>query len=386
MGDIPIFRSDETADGPPPDQLDPFELPDTPFYRQLKWFYTLQERQQDAAAAAATATDRMRFAFGSENPVLSNSLSAVIVGMTGISVSDARDYVNEWAYTWHSSLGRWPTGEEAMTDPGFTLGALKIPTFANLLPPMFIVSGPEGPVIYDNSVFTGPVPIEIPTTETPLAQWVNSTFLQAKGIEDPAELNFLLGNRGGVRPGTGGELALPIVSAEDLQAIRDRYTSLSQPTGGSGRGVRFDRAAVIESLRRQWQSILLIQPADPGALADQYIREATSFYAQGGSLDLDTWARGKMRETPRYKTLYGKLPGHMTEEEYAGGYQSTIGQFGLRPETERAETEIGMTSGVGQADFTRRVAGTREYQVGNLGALSRQFASMFQGLGSVARS
>jgi hypothetical protein len=330
-----------------------------------------------------------RYAFSNENRVLASSLTAIIVGMTDINSTYASNYVDEWASIFYQTNGRWPTGSEALNDPGFTLGAMKLPSGADLLPPLFIVPTAAGPVIYDNSTFAGPVPVEIPTMPTPLAQYVNSSFLQDQGINDQAELEFLLGHQGGVRPGTGGELPLPVITEEQLQAIRDQWTAyMAQHTGGSGSDVKWDRAAIIEDLNNQWRSILL-DPPSAGAvetLADQYIREATSFYWQGGNLDLATWSLGKIRETGRYAMLYANKPAHQTEQQYMGGYMNTAEQFGLTPTTTRQETEIGASTGVGLTDFATRLTGSKEYMRSNQGQFSQAFAGMLKGLGAVGRS
>jgi len=61
--------------------------------------------------------------------------------------------------SYSDTVGMWPTAGDAMTDAGFHLGALKLPTWADTLPPVFIVYGTDGkpdPVRQHDGRWAGP--------------------------------------------------------------------------------------------------------------------------------------------------------------------------------------------------------------------------------------
>ena len=305
-----------------------------------------------------------------------------------IDATDAGKYVNLWAQRYWEGHGNWvdqpPDAEGRPQDPvwegewpditdiyrdeGFWAGAIKIPTGAYLLPSMFTVVEPDGTrTLMDNRLSTGPLPIDAP------------------GVQSLFNVSLA---RGGIGPWETGipreDVALPEIPREFLDMLMETFADR-----GSGYGrapIKFDRDQITESIRQAWHGLLLDDPVNPGNMADQYINQATSFYHEGGQLDLQTWTLNQIRESDRYQTLYKRKPNWMDEDEYLGRRQQIVQQFGFRPEVEKTQTEIGMETGVGLDALSQRLLGTREYMVANKGAFSQSFANMFAGLGSISRS
>jgi len=152
---------------------------------------------------------------------------------------------------------------------------------------------------------------------------------------------------------------------------------------GSGRGgdIAYDREMLIESIRNHWRSILLEDCPDPAGLADQYIQEATAFWGQGGTLDLDTWVRNKIRASGRYRTLYARLPASMSEEEYLAQYLGTARQLGLNERWTMTQVEAGLQSGAAPQGFAERLTQTPQYAASNVGAFAQQYAQLVRSLG-----
>lgn len=338
----------------------------------------------------AAAGEPSHFSTDTPTTALAHSQITLLLSQAlGIPTSVAGDYVNQWAQTyWDASAtpelgadglptgnmvdGTWPDLTLALQDPLFLTGASKIPTGASLFPSMFVIVEPDGSLTYmNNELSTGPYPIDV------------------------ANAWHSISNQGANRDlGLADIMALPGGLPRYDRATFDAIIQTPSTTGGDGYGsegsgsISFDRDEIIAGVNTAWQTLLMDLPGDPGAIADRYIAQATSFYGggTGGQLDFGTWIRNQIRETSRYAALYRRKPEGMAEEDFLGAYQSTARQFGLRPETEQGQVEMGASTGVGQGDFARQIAGSREYQVGNLGAVSRQFASMFSQLGPIARS
>jgi len=410
--------------------------------------------------------------FGLQQPTLSDSLALRIQSLTGISFEIARRYVNEWAYTFRQSYGRWPNSADAAEDIGLYAGAAKLPTWAAGLPSVFQVLEPDGTyTLYDNTLYSGPFAVslgnanryedqyrtpamrgylarqfgvttgdpaasartymtggvdagvapdrpaatgEVPQPSTEVDRTVQrlgpfgpppgyvppdpyvaepydagpyeplpmpSAADEARGNAD--ELAFLR-QQGQQHPESGPRTTplggAPIIMRELLDTLIAAYQA-SIRGGGGGRGVTFDREAIKQGIQNQWKSYLLQDPGDVDTLADEYIRQATSFYWQGGSLQLDAWTWAKMRESARYKMMYGTMPKGMTEDQYLGRTQNLVQQFGFRPEVELAETEKTMAApNLDLESVAQRLGRTKEYQTAHLGDLSQRFAATFNSL------
>ncbi len=227
---------------------------------------------------------------------------------------------------------------------------------------------------YSNDPFFGPQAVE--TTPGGLTP----SFLRTVGGADmsSAELQFLA-RHGQVAP-EGPELADLSELLRSLSPVR------SSGRRGSGRqAMAFDRAHLLEQAQDRWRGLMLETPDAIEGIVDDYMSQANSFWMRkGGQLNFDTFLVNKMRETTRYKTLYGRKPQHQSEEEYMAQFRSAVGRFGLNPRAERREVEAGLQSGAGAAGFTERVSRVREVQ--NQAGFSQRLAQTVAGLGSIVRS
>jgi hypothetical protein len=240
---------------------------------------------------------------------------------------------------------------------------------------VFIVMGADGPTLYDNTTFAGPVPVEVPEENWPSA-W------------RPREQYMHTAAQPGQRP-TGGfsgpaELpeGIPVISQAQLQQVQQYYTRYTSSGGGGRTSPTFDRRLLRENFTEEWRSKLLVAPPELDRLVDAYIQEATSFYLTTGTqTNWQAWLLEQIRQNPRYRTMYAQKPEGMSEDEYLGRYQNVAQQFGLRPWSETAATERGMTSGSNVGAFAEGLGQSREYQAGHIGDLSRAFQNTFSQLG-----
>lgn len=323
--------------------------------------------------AGVDIADRMfRDQFTQRDPIVA-LLQANIPDLT---VGRARDYVDDWGFSFFQDAGRPPTIGDAATDPGFLYGGLKLPSWADQLPPVFIVYGEQGPVLYDNTTFAGPVPVPVDEANYP-SSW-------KPGYDDPALRRFTLNTAPRIPEG------IPVVSAADLAMVQRFYEQWRPSYGGGGGGraaPTFDRRALEESIREQWRGLLLEDPQELSRLAEAYIAEATSFYLQTGTqTNLAAWLLEEIRQTPRYRLLYGRKPEGMSEQQYLSSYQTVAGQFGLRPASELTQTVTGMSAGLNLESFGQGIGQSREYMSANQGPFSQAFAGTFRNLGVLMRS
>ena len=283
----------------------------------------------------------------------------------------SKPYVNEYAFSFRHDHGHWPVLGDLVGNADFVMGALKLPTYASLLPDTFIVMSDTGPVLYDNRPITGPVPVEMPLPPEWSPSWDDPQQGAVGFVPRPPEL----------------PKDIPIISPADLDQTMAEYSRLlSQATysGGQGRTTPvYDRTLLEENIRTQWKAVLLEEPPNLGSLVDAYISEATSFYmTSGGQTNWQAWLLKRMRQTPRYGLLYAQKPSGVDETEYLGRYQNVVKQFGFRSGMELAETEKGMTTGVDLTSLGERLSRTPEYMGAHKGDLSQMFAATFKNLGA----
>jgi hypothetical protein len=238
----------------------------------------------------------------------------------GLSKEQAGAYVRAQAEAFRDANGFWPSSGALFDMPNFIQGASAQLGNLGTLPGTFMTENG----IYKNDPLTGLTPI----FNVPL-------FVQQQ---------------------------LPYISEATLQA-RLQPVSFGGGGGGGGGGLAglvLDREKVKDVIRENWRSWMREEPDDLEALANSFISEAKAFRRKGGSLDINTWTKGKMRGTSRYRILYGKKPESQTEEQYQGGFNAVVTQFGFNAQATDREVEAGLRSGAGLAGFADRVGRTRE--------------------------
>lgn len=331
----------------------------------------MYELQAGYEAGVAIADRMFTEQFTQRDPIV----AFLRANIPGVTAGRGQDYVDQWGFSFFQDNGRVPTIGDATIDPGFLYGGLKLPTWADMLPPVFIVNGPQGPVIYDNTTFAGPVPVPVDEANYP-PQW-RPTW------DDPQQ-----GAVGFEHAAPQIPEGIPVISAQELAAVQQFYQQWQPSGGGGGRATPvFDRRALEESIREQWRGILLEEPSEMSRLVDAYIAEATSFYLQSGTqTNLSAWLMEEVRQTPRYRLLYGRKPEGMSEQQYLSSYQGVAGQFGLRPASQLTQTVTGMSGGLNLDAFGEGIGQSREYMSGNEGPFSQAFAGTFRNLGVLMRS
>ena len=328
-----------------------------------------QQIRQGWAEGTAVGESLFQEQYGQQVELLIDILQA---NVPDVQEWRARPYVQEYLRSWLQDYGRAPSVGEALNDPGFTLGGMKLPTYADQLPTYFIVNTAQGPVLYDNSTLAGPAPVPISPENYPI-RW-SPTW------DDPQQ-----GAVGFEHAAPQLPAGIPVVSEQDFAAYQQLYEEWRGPGGGGGGGrtaPTFDRRALDETVRSNWQRMLLETPAESSRLVDSYIQEATSFYLETGTqLNMQAWLLEEMRSTPRYRLMYGSKPAGMSEDDYLGRVSGVVGQYGLSPSSEVEQTVKGMASPVNLSSLSERLSRLREYWVGHRGGLSQKFQQTFEGLG-----
>lgn len=269
--------------------------------------------------------------------------------------------IDKAADEFYAREGRWPSSLELVQDANANRYVYNVAAGYNQLPPTFSVDG----AIYYNDPYDGPKRI---------AAYESVNDLGPGAVDAMLEEGTMT---------TSGAFRNPRASFTQDE-FRSVITSLSPVRasaggggGGGGRSARaYDRDQLIEAGTDRWKGIMLEDPTDIARHVDAFIANANSFWMKdGGNLDFDTFLLNKMRETPRYKTLYRKIGQYQTEEEYMGQYRSTVERFGMNERAATREIEAGLTSGAGLAGFTDRVSRTREVRLSNQGGFSQQLAA-----------
>ena len=324
---------------------------------EQQWFE--QQIRQGWAEGTAAGESLFQQQYGQQIELLIDILQA---NVPDVQEWRARPYVREYLRSWLQDYGRAPSVFEAQRDPSFIMGGMRLPSYADQLPPYFIVNTAQGPVLYDNSTFAGPVPLP-------------------QESYDPAR-ESLAAYEGDWRPTLPA--GTPVISEQDFNAYQYLYEDWrGVGSDGGGRAApTFDRRALEETVRSNWQRTLLEMPAQSSRLVDSYIQEATSFYLETGSaLNMQAWLLEEMRGTPRHRLLYGSKPAGMSEDDYLGRVSGVVNRFGLSPSSEVEQTVKGMASPVNLGSLAERLSRLREYWVGHRGDLSQRFAATFEGLG-----
>ena len=318
-----------------------------------------QQIRQGWAEGSAVGESLFQEQYGQQVELLIDILQA---NVEDVQEWRARPYVREYLRSWLQDYGRAPSVFEAARDPGFIMGGMRLPTYADQLPAYFIVNTAQGPVFYDNSTFAGPVAVP------------HESY-------DPAR-ESLAAYEGDWRPQL--PTGVPIISEQDFATYQQMYEEWRPVGAGAGgrTAPTFDRRALDETVRSNWQRMLLETPAESSRLVDSYIQEATSFYLETGTqLNMQAWLLEEMRSTPRYRLMYGSKPAGMSEDDYLGRVSGVVGQYGLSPSSEVEQTVKGMASPVNLSSLSERLSRLREYWVGHRGGLSQKFQQTFEGLG-----
>ena len=352
------------------------------------------------------------------------------------------DFINSWVDTRleNGQYAAFPTADQLLTDPDFQNGAWATRFRAAGAPPAFVYTDDSGDQFWVTTVGKQPgiFPLQVTRDQMdttgirPGATGVDPTRPDIGGArldrEDvAAAATAEVGKRpdtqepimavpedtevpvrGGRQdvPGRPPQSAVQGITTNDVDADRrlanralaqaaqgaptfnssELGNLLSKGGGGGGGGggrqpLAFDQEAMEEAARDQWRSWLFEDP-DPDALGKmvrQYQSEAQSFWAaKGGRLDFNVFVRERLREQPRYSSVFKWRPPDMGEDEFLGQFRQIEG-FGLRADTSREETLRSVMSGGSGADQTVRVSRTRE--ASNLAGAGRRFANTVMSLG-----
>jgi len=178
------------------------------------------------------------------------------------------------------------------------------------------------------------------------------------------------------------DVGVPIISGADLEAAST--VELDDGPTGPGRGrLAFDRAAVDEDVKNMWGRILWEDP--PPGLTDEYINSTNQLYqASGTQQGLQPWLLSKIRQTPKYGVMYGRMEPGVSELEWQQRFNTS--QFGLRLEDERAQSIRGMSSGAAPASFQQSVEQSRDVQAVGQGRFSQRFANHIAQLGPLQKA
>lgn len=178
-----------------------------------------------------------------------------------------------------------------------------------------------------------------------------------------------------------------MLSAEDVQALLG-VTSGSRGRGGGGRGGGgrgpvFDRDQLMAAATDIWRGYLLEEPADVAGLVESYIRRATSFAREGGSLDFSTFIRNAALDTPRGKMIYAQKPDSIPHEQYLATYVAPVRALGLR-ESRTADLAIaGARRAAAPGAFSAQLQRIGEFRNQNQGSFGQRFANLLRQTGVI---
>jgi len=300
---------------------------------------------------------------------------ALLNDLYGIPATQAGTYINWYAQSFYNEHGDWPSAGELYSDSEFLSGAQRVRSGASALPTYFWGVDDEGNrTLYNNHTIVGPYPV-------PITEMAAIYGTEMPGRDGAGRLPLYLT--------PGGPPSLSSLPTFTMEQLLELFSSRPGGGGGGGGGGSvgpiFDRNLVIENITNKWRSLLLEEPGTVGQLADNYIAEAKAFARRGGSLSLETWTLGKIRDTGRYKTLYGKKPESLSEDQYIGQYRQTVTQFGMNEHESTRQIKAGMRSGAGIAGFAERVSGTSQAMLSNQGGWSQRFAQSVASMGLAGR-
>ena len=299
-------------------------------------------------------------------------LASALTDAYGITKTSANQLVNEVAGQWRTSFGAFPaTPFDLLAWGPFQTAAMRRYQNLDLLPTAFQT---EDAYYYNTGAQLVPIPAGAGSTGDPF----EDAFLSKVQFD------------GGVLPGnvrSPQQFQAPFVPNEFVrQLISANAARGSGGGGGGGGGAAFslDRDAVIENIRNVWRPLMLEEPGNVGQLADAFIREVKAFRRKGGQLELQTWVKGKIRETPRFSMLYSKLPESLAEEEYIGGFTQVARGFGFRDDVATGFIEAGAEAGAGLEGFATQVSRSREASLTS--RFAQRMAQASASLGALAAS
>lgn len=286
-----------------------------------------------------------------------------------IGATSAGALVNQYGLEFYNQRGRWPAAWEMMQYDDFNSAASRIPTGADFLPDYFEMDG----MFFANTPDVGPLPV--PGYDPEMA-----FIRQAQNLEQIPGMSMDYLNRVGN--------FVPRMSQDQVLSILNIRAPSARGRGGGGGGGRrdpvFDKATIAESIRDLWRFYLKEEPEDRlDGIVNDYVRDATAFARQGGSLGLEAWTKGKLREEERYGLLYKNKPEHVDEAQWLGRYEQVAMTAGLRDMSVLRELERGASQGIGLAGFQQQVQ--RSPEVRAQGGFSRSLANTVAELGTMAR-
>jgi hypothetical protein len=300
--------------------------------------------------------------FKSENPETFLQFKSFLMSEVGLPESLADKYASqEGNRTGYSDLSAFLLDKEVLG------GAERLMTGSAFLPSNF---RDEFGSYYVNTDISGPVPVPWNPVKSKVPQ------AQLDKIDDPFERAFLEGTGRFEGRGQSQVTAVPTIPRHEVKSFLSNYRP--QGRGSGGGGIRFDRAAIRESIRQDWRNLLLEEPPNVESLVDSYI---ASSRAAGMGLSVRAWTTGQIEGSARGKMLYRFKPEGMGMGDYMGGFRSVAQGFGLQDEV--GAIESGAMNGASAAGFARRLQGSREVQTNQRGKLSQRFANTFQGMGAL---
>lgn len=210
----------------------------------------------------------------------------------------------------------------------------------------------------------------------------NPAAHEREGVSFPEFLDKYTQQRA-QQPGGLDETTLPFFSQEELFNL---VVDQPAPSGGTTtkRTLKFDRNHLVAQVEDLWHRWMMEPGTAPmgiiNGIVDQYIRDAKSFWSgKGGQLDFDTFVKDKLRQQPRYKTVFKhKLPG-TTEDQFLASFTQPITQFGQTDKFNQKQGFAAVTSGAGPADQLKRISRTRQVEIS--GGFSQRLAQTLKGLG-----
>jgi hypothetical protein len=291
-----------------------------------------------------------------------------------VGATTAGALVNQYGREFFDKHGRWPQPFEMYQYDTFTNAAARTQNNTDLLPDFFVMD--DMPFI--NTPETGVLPVS-----------------NVGAFED--EFGFLDRVQGlGTSPGFIRNLFQNQMKAQGPRLTSDQVLNIlnmkppsARTGGGGGGGIRrdpvFDKATIAESMRNVWRFYLKNEPGEKlDGLVNDYVKEATAFARQGGSLGLDAWIRGRIREQDRYDFLYADKPEHVDEAQWLSMFEQPARQRGLRESSVIREIERGASQNIGAAGFQNQL--DRLPEVRAQGGFSRSLASTVAELGVLGRT
>lgn len=339
-------------------------------------FFDLHTGFENGGREETTSRSRSR-SFSSAAPAQYEGVKRLVKMLQPDAPSSLVDnYARTWGTKFFSQKGRWPSASDLANNSEFRSGAQGLASGTMFLPPEFGVDTGAAVQWFVNDFATGPKSVTPNPKFGPMIQVsdVSTNPTAAGAFLDPQRIK-----------------GSPIFTQEGLGQFLAAATGSGGGGSGGGGGGRgggavgpvFDRDAFREQAIEIWRQMLLEEPPNPDQLVEQYIRDATAFFAQGGRLEFDTFVRNKAREHPRYKLLYRHKPDAMPEQAFIAQFTGIAQRFGVLDDKELMDQ--GISSGASPAGFEERVGRSRPVQLANQGAFSQRFANQVAQLAPLMR-